>query len=361
MIVTDTGVLTRWASVDADALRENAAALRVLAGVPIMAMVKANGYGHGAETVARAAADGGATWLGVASLDEAVALRQAGITTPILIVGWTPPEAMATARDAGVDITLHDVDGAHAAVAAGGDLHVQIKLDTGMNRLGVRAADDNAVIDVLRMGGATVTGVFTHFASADEDADFTMRQNEDFSRRSAAVRAAFDDVITHAANSAALIAHPATRYDLVRPGIALYGYPPSAAPVRPALSFFARVTRVATLQAGEGVGYGQEWHATEPTPIATVAAGYADGIHRAQGNRGHVLINDVLCPIRGRVSMDQISVDISAAGDVSPGDPVLITGPGLGADAVASAGGTIAYEVLTSISARVPRIAQALP
>jgi alanine racemase len=236
-----------------------------------------------------------------------------------------------------------------------------------MGRLGATLEQVHAVLRAIR-GAAPhlrLSGIFTHFADADaEDPAFTRLQYQRFLPVVEAARDVNPDVLVHCANSAALLRFPEMHHDLVRPGIALYGYaPPESAGVvalRPALTFAACVTQVKTVRAGDTVGYGRAWTASRDTRLATVAAGYADGVHRSQSNRGCVLVAGVRCPIVGRVSMDMISVDVSAVDGIGPGDEAIVIGgrqsAHLGADEVGEAGGTVTYEVLCAVSARVPRI-----
>ena len=372
--VTSAPVGTKWAEVDVAALRDNAAALRRWAGegCALMAMVKANGYGHGAVHAARAALAGGATWLGVSSIPEAVALRSAGLAAPILNVGWTMPSEMAAAGAAGVDIAVFspaDVAAARkAAREIAAPLRVHWKIDTGMGRLGTRIDDIAAMRDALLTARADleVAGLFTHFASADDaSTDFAASQHQRFLDVVAHLRDDFSGALLHTANSAAALRVPATHHDMVRLGIVLYGYPPDhcegVVDVRPALSVRAAVTMVKELQPGDSVGYGREWTAEGRTLVAMVAAGYADGVDRRNGNRGVVIAGGAICPIIGRVSMDQLTIDISDAGPTRAGDMVTLLGADGGhvIDAAAAARriGTICYEVLCAVSARVPRIA----
>ncbi|MDQ2959643.1 MAG: alanine racemase [Candidatus Dormibacteraeota bacterium] len=363
---------TKWAEVDATVLRDNTRALRSVSGdgTAVMAMVKANGYGHGAVTAARAALGGGATWLGVSSVTEALELRGAGFDAPILNVGWTTPAEMAAAVAAGVDVTVFDPDGVRSARAgvraAGRPVRVHWKLDTGMGRLGTRLDELQPMIDALLAArpGVVVAGLFTHFAAADaDDLEFTLAQHARFVETTDTLRERFDDVLLHAANSPALLRLPATHHDIVRPGIALYGYPPNPAAgvvLRPAMAVRALVTQVKRMDTGETVGYGREWTAPRPSLVATIAAGYADGVDRRNRNNGVVIVGGALCPVVGRVSMDQFGVDVSAAGAVRSGDVATMIGEadGLSVDAtdVALRIGTIAYEVLCAVSARVPRV-----
>jgi alanine racemase len=361
----------KWAEIDTSTLRRNARAFREAVGgrVGLMAMVKADAYGHGVLESSRAFLDGGATWLGVALPGEALELRRGGVDAPILVVGWAHPETHAALIEAGVDLTLAEPRSLDAVVAAarqaGRPARVHLKVDTGMNRQGIRPEQVAATLDAIAAAGGQVTlaGIFTHFADADgPDPTFTEAQHRRFLTAVEQARAHHAEVLVHCCNSAAALRFPHMRHDLVRPGIALYGYlPPNtpAAVVQPAMTVRAVVTHVKTVPAGDAVGYGCTWVAPADTRIATVAAGYADGVHRAQSNRGSVLANGIRCPIVGTVSMDQITVDVSAAGGVEVGDAVIIlggpAGAGLGADEVAAVEGTIAYEVLCAVSARVPR------
>jgi alanine racemase len=363
----------KWAEIDAGALAANAAALAAHVGpeVAVMAMVKANGYGHGAVLAARCMVAGGARWLGVSSPEEALQLRGAGVEAPMLIVGWSPPSSHRALIAAGVDITVYDLAEVETlavrARATGRHARVHLKVDTGMGRLGAPLDAVHGLLRAIRTAAPhlRLAGVFTHYADADgEEPAFTLEQHQRFLPVIEAARDVAPDVIVHCSNSAATLRFPEMHHDLVRPGIALYGYaPPESAGVvalRPALTLAACITQVKTVRAGDTVGYGRAWTATRDTRLATVAAGYADGVHRSQSNRGRVLVAGVRCPIVGRVSMDMISVDISAVDGAGPGDEAIVIGgrqsPHLGADEVGEAGGTVAYEVLCAVSARVPRI-----
>jgi alanine racemase len=365
---------TKWAEIDVAALRDNTAALRAFAGghSQVMAMVKANGYGHGALVAARAAITGGAGWLGVSSIAEAVELRRAGITTPILNVGWTMPEEMSQAVAHDVDVAVFDVAAVSAAAtaarAAGRPVRVHWKIDSGMGRLGTPLADVDTVRAALRQAGTdvVVVALFTHFADADAPStDFTLEQHQRFLAVVASARESFPDALLHCANSAALLRLPQTHHDIIRPGIALYGYLPAhcegIVAVRPALQLRALVTQVKQVDEGGSVGYGREWFAPRRSRVAAVAAGYADGVDRRNGNSGHVILGGEVCPIIGRVSMDQLGVDVTDSGEVAPGDVATLVGRAGGhvidAAAVAAAIGTIANEVLCAVSSRVPRVA----
>jgi alanine racemase len=362
----------KWAEIDVGALRDNAAALRRHTGEAVqhIAMVKANGYGHGAVLAARAFVDAGASWLGVSSAEEALQLRDAGLGQPVLAVAWTHPSTHATLLRRGVDVTVWDssaVDSLRQAAGEGpGGARIHVKVNTGMNRIGVTVDGLPALLRLIAGSRQLcLAGIFTHFADADGvDDGFTEAQHEAFLDAIAMAKDVNPEVLVHCANSAALLRHPHMHHDAVRPGIALYGYaPPGAAgiaQVRPAMSVLACVTQVKTVHRGDAVGYGRTWTASRDTRVATVAAGYADGVQRAQSNRGHALVRGVRCPMIGRVSMDQTTIDVSELDDVAAGEPVTLlggqNGTALGADDVAAAAGTIAHEVLCGVSARVPRV-----
>ena len=232
--------------------------------------------------------------------------------------------------------------------------------------LGALPAQLPELMAAVDRAGARVEPVaaFTHFADAEDDPGYTLSQDAVFLEAAAALRQRWPGLLLHAANSAAALGLPATRHDLVRCGIAIYGYAPAgaqgAARLRPAMSFHARVTQVKTVRGGQSVGYGRTWVAERDTRVAAIAAGYADGVQRAQSNRGSVLVGGRRCPIIGRVSMDQLTADVSLVEGVKAGDEAVLFGRQggvwLGADDVGSAAGTISYEVLCAVSARVPRL-----
>jgi alanine racemase len=358
--------------IDVDAIRANTATLvhHVGPGVAVMAMVKSNGYGHGLSNAARAAIAGGASWLGVASTAEA--LEAAAFGAPVLVVGRADPGSEEALAVAGVHTTVFDFEGiattAKAAGRAGVRAPVHLKVDTGMGRLGARPDELRPLLDLLDEQAEQIelAGVFTNFADSDAaDLAFTEEQHARFVDAVAAVRSIAPAARAHCSNSAALIRAAHMHHDLVRPGLALYGYPPAVASdvvsLRPALTALAPVTQVKTVAAGTPVGYGRTWAAPRETRVATVAAGYADGVLRALSNAGVVLVGGCRCPIVGRVSMDQLCVDVGGVdAPVRPGDDVVLVGGRgdafLGADEVAAAAGTIEREILTAIPDRVPRV-----
>jgi alanine racemase len=362
-----------WASIDLDALRQNIRTLR--AGLKptteLMAVVKANAYGHGIAGIAKAAIEAGASRFGVACVDEAVELRSAGVDCPILVLGYVPHwEAERVVRlDLGVALATQQLALAlsREASAAGRPATVHVKLDSGMSRYGLLPDE---VLPFMRaaseLPGLRIEGFFTHLATADEP-DRTLAERQLACFRAVSSLLAEHGMLPplrHALNSAGTIAYPESHYDLVRTGIAMYGVPPADMPglpaLRPALSFKARIARLRKLPPGSAVGYGATFVTRRPTDLALIPVGYADGWTRILSDRGWVLVNGRRAPIVGRISMDQCTVDVTGLGDVRQDDEVVLLGE-QGGDAITAwevAGwrGTIGYEVLTSMAARVPRV-----
>jgi len=371
--VTGTGgdALLRWADVDVGALAHNTALIRsrLRPATQVMAMVKAYGYGHGTILAAEGALRGGATWLGVFHGREALGLREHGFDVPVLVVGPSLRELLAPLITAGVDISILDVDDvpavAEAAAAAGRSARVQLKIDTGLGRLGVRPGRVDDLARVLRDHAARleVTGMFTHFADADAaDPSFTDEQHRRFLAAVDVVRDAAPQAMLHCAGSAAILRMPETHHNLVRLGIAMYGYVPAnvdAPPLRVAMSLFSRVVQVKTVRADDTLGYGRTWRATGSRRIATVGIGYGQGVRIELSNRGAVVVRGLRAPIVGRVSMDQITVDVSDADGVEVGDEAMLFGEWggerLGADEVAEVAGTIPHEIVCGVSSVVER------
>ncbi len=359
------------AVVDLTAITRNVRLLRAFVGpvTELCAVVKADGYGHGAVPVARAALLGGASRLAVALVEEAATLRAGGIDGPILTLSEPCPAAMRAVVELGLEPTVSSLSGVTAlgAAAAGRDVRVgvHLKVDTGMHRAGCSPDDAVGVADAVVAAGLDLAGLFTHCAVADVVGDpFTEQQLDRFDSVVADIRSAgHEPGVVHAANSAAAIAHPRSRYDMVRCGIAIYGIDPmegrGGLGLHPALELRSRVTRVHRLAPGDTVSYGRRWAAERATTVALVPIGYADGVRRDLGRRGgEVVIGGRLRPIRGVVTMDQLVVD---CGDdpVSVGDDVVLIGRhgdvAIRAEEVADRLGTIGYEVVCAIGARVPR------
>ncbi|MDP2951905.1 MAG: alanine racemase, partial [Chloroflexota bacterium] len=340
---------------------------RIGPGCQLLAVVKANAYGHGAPAVARAALEGGASRLGVACPDEGAELRRAGIQAPIIILGYTSPDEAEKAVEHGLTPTLNSLEHAEAVARVSRKLGrvtpVHLKVETGMNRFGL---DRKAVLKLARalesMPSLRLEGAYTHFACADEaDKSFTWRQYEEFM----AVASELDLPLRHVANSAAILDLPEMALDMVRAGIAIYGLYPSASVsrsvvLRPVMTIWSRVARVRGLERGETVSYGRTWTAAAPSRIALVPIGYADGLPRILSNRGSVLIKGRRVPIVGRVCMDLTMVDVTDIQGVAEGDEVVIIGEqgqeSINAEQVAALAGTICYEVLCGVSRRVPRV-----
>jgi alanine racemase len=338
-----------------------------------MAVVKADGYGHGLIPSARAALAGGATWLGTAIVDEAVAVRAAGITAPLLAWLWTPQESEAIRRAIACDVDLSvssvwqlEAVGA-AAREIGASARVHLKVDTGLSRSGSYVDDwpdlVTAAGKVQASGEVSVIGIWSHFAYADAPGHPTIaRQIAAFHDALAvAARAGLEPQLRHLANSAATLTLPEAHFDLVRPGIAVYGLSPVTETfgLTPAMTLRAAAAGVKRVRAGEGVSYGHEYTTTRDTTLVLVPLGYADGVPRHASNIGPVWVNGARFTVAGRVCMDQIVIDV---GDlpVAPGDPVVLFGPGRHGEPTAQdwadAVGTIHYEIVTRIGPRVARV-----
>lgn len=362
-----------WAEIDLNAIRANVAELKRVSQARLFtAVVKANGYGHGAVEVAKAAQEAGADWLAVAAVEEGVELRRAGLTAPILVLGYVAPGQADTVLMYDLRVAIFDLELAKAlnqwAKPMMRKAKVHIKVDTGMGRVGLmpgRLAEFARSISDLP--NLEVEGVFTHFAAADEPGnDYTAQQLERFESALAELEAAgVKPAIRHAANSAGIMLHPSAHYDLVRGGIALYGLPPDPAvdwPVKltPALSWKARVGMVKWLEPGSSISYGCTYTTTGREQIASLPVGYADGYSRQLSNKGYVLIQGRRCPIVGRVCMDQMLVRVSDDIVAQVGDEVVLIGR-QGMDEITAGEmarwiGTINYEVVCAISPRVHRI-----
>jgi alanine racemase len=366
-----------WAEVDLNAIRHNVGLLaRLVSPAGLMAVVKADGYGHGSVAAAYGALEAGATWLGVALVEEGVELRDAGIEAPILLLSQPPVEAARALVDAGLTPVVHNVrfvDAlAKAAADAGVDSQpVHLKVDTGMHRIGCSPSEALDLAPAIKKHRELhLQGLLTHFAVADEpDNPYTARQVAVFEAvRKELARSGIRPPLVHAANSAAVLTVPEARYDLVRCGIAVYGIAPASEldgrlALKPALSLKARVSYVRHLVAGERLSYGLRYELEVPSTVVTVPVGYADGVPRRLGEvGGEVLIGGRRKPIAGTVTMDQLLVDLGptdAAGDVEVGTEVVLLGR-QGDDEISAtewAGwlGTIPYEVCCGIGDRVPR------
>jgi alanine racemase len=353
------------ARVNLAAIERNVVRLRreLAPGAQLCAVVKADGYGHGAEPAARAALAGGAAWLAVATAGEATALRAAGIDARLLVLGALTPVELDAALQADADVVIWREE-ALAAVAARGAGRVHVKLDTGMGRLGTRDPQEaTAVADAAAAAaGIELVGAMTHFATADELGDaFLGEQLERFEAWALAQRERHAGLLLHAANSAALLRDRATHFDLVRAGVAIYGLDPfqtdaAARALEPALELRSIVAEVKPCRRGHSAGYGRRFVAERDTVLATVPIGYGDGVRRALTNNADALIAGRRFPLVGTVSMDNVTFDLGPdAGDVRRGDEVVLIGPGLPAEEMAHRLQTINYEITCGLTARVAR------
>jgi alanine racemase len=364
------------ARVDLDAIRHNCRAIAADLSSPgrpaprIIAVVKANAYGHGAAQVGRALEEAGAAMLACADIEEAVELRQAGVRAPILVFGALSVSHLDGVFEYGLTPTISTPGAARALQAAaasrGVSLHCHLKIDTGMNRLGFRHDNvDRTLPEVTASPNLTIDAVYTHFATADDPdhplfAEQRTRFEASLTRLSAL---GIDSRVRHAANSAALLRDERVWYDFVRPGLLLYGVvpPPLATTLalRPALSLYSRIVAVKGIRPGEGTGYGMETTVTEPRTIAVVPAGYADGLDLRLAGRGFMLVRGMRAPIVGSVCMDMTMIDVTGT-DVAPGDEVVIVGQqgdeSIGVREIAASIGTIPYELLCRVGSRIQRV-----
>ncbi len=352
-----------WAEVDLDAIAANVQAVRALLppSCRFLAVVKADGYGHGAVPVARAALGAGAQWFGVATVDEGLALRRAGIEAPALVMGPAARFEIVEAVRNGLSLSITSLDEIGVLAKAGRRARVHLEVDTGMTRLGVQPAEIPSALATLTRAGLRLEGCYTHFASADEaDQGFTREQLNRFDAVVTQVRRRFPGAMIHAANSAAALGHARSRYDMVRVGLALYGVYPGPlfrerVALRPAMRLFSRVIRTIRATPGAAVSYGATYRVLRPTTIATIPCGYADGYPRLAGLNGEVALRDTRVHIAGRVCMDYIMVDAGET-PVRPRDTVELFGRAVSVDEVAAWAHTISYEVTCGVGPRVPRV-----
>ena len=358
------------ACIHKENLENNLRQLRKIAGSSkVCAVIKADAYGHGAVMISRVLADAGVDFLAVAYLEEALELREAGIQTPLLVLGTTDPGNSDIIVSNRISQTVFTQDLAKAlsesALRLGKPALVHIKIDTGMHRQGIEPGQAGFFARfVSQLGGLTIEGCYSHFTEADNpESDFSARQIERFNGALDLIRAqGIDPGIRHMANSAALLQIPESRMDMVRPGVLLYGLSPEAdhrlpEGFKPVMEFCAAVMSLRDIGEGEGVSYGMVFIAQRPTRIALLQVGYADGYSRHLSNRAAVVIRGRKAPVAGKVCMDQIMVDVTDIPDVRVGDEASLFGlPELPAGELAEIMGTIDYEVSCGISKRVPRI-----
>lgn len=358
-------------TVDAQAIEDNVRLLASHTTAEVMAVVKADGYGHGLVTVARAAQRAGATWLGVAQWDEALALREAGVAGPILtwLHGPEVPSGQLVEHD--IDISVGSLDVLNAVLAgvpAEAKARLHVAVDTGLAREGATLAELPALLDALRdardAGRCDVVGMWSHLARADEPGHPSIDVQADAFRAALALaqEKGLEIKVRHLANSAALLTRPDLHFDLVRAGIAMYGYPPLADAsggnwgLTPAMTVSCTVTMVKKVPAGQGVSYGHTYTTPADTVLALVSAGYSDGVFRAGSSVGPVGLRGRTYTIAGRVCMDQFVVDVGEGSDVAVGDSAVLVGPhGPTARDWADAIGTIDYEVLCRFGSFKPK------
>ncbi|MGV8048946.1 MAG: alanine racemase [Anaerolineaceae bacterium] len=358
-----------WLEIDLNAIKSNVARIKQITGVEVMAVIKANGYGHGARPAAQAAIQGGATWCGVARIEEALALRRAGISCKLLVLGYTPPAKIPEAIDQQIVVSLTDPEMTNSyleyARINGGTLHAHVKVETGMGRLGMLPSEIPTFLRALKESPISVDGIFTHFARADEpETGSTQAQIALFDQLLAALDSAgLKPKTVHAANSAAVFNFPKSWYDLVRPGNAIYGMSPSPdmqmdLNFKPALTWKARITSLRRYPAGSGISYGSTYVTHTDERIGVMPIGYGDGFRRIDNQQ--VLVGGKRVNVVGRVCMDQSMLQLDNVPEAKVGDEVVLIGcqgeERISVDEVARRWSTINYEVVCGLADRLPRI-----
>ncbi len=366
-----------YAEIDLDAAAFNMRAVQkqVTGNAKIMAVVKADAYGHGVLPLSRVFLQNGADRLAVAFADEGVQLRQNGIEAPILLLGYTPGSSAEELLEYDLTPTVFDYQTAkefsQAAVKMQKKMKIHIKLDTGMSRIGffcnINEDTEQIKREILAIGSLPmleIEGLFTHFTTADEaDGTYTRRQFSLFCHMADAIEEAGLHIpVKHVCNSAAIFQYPEMHLDMVRPGIVLYGLPPSdymaeqALHLKPVMTVKTAVALVKEVPAGTYVGYGNTFCTKQPAKLATVPIGYADGYVRALSNRAMMMAGDTLCPVVGKICMDQCMIDVSNVNNIHAGDLVTVFGQQYSAHQLAHLANTISYELLCAVGKRVPRV-----
>jgi alanine racemase len=366
----ETQAYSTWLEVDLGAIKHNIKGIKSLTNTKVMAVIKANGYGHGVQAVAQAAEEAGAEWLGVARMEEALNLRSAGIQTEIMVLGYTPPVMVPEAAHHDIHVAIYDAQMAKAYAAetqkTSQRLKAHLKVETGMGRLGM--PPENALVFLQtyhKHPSLEIDGIFTHFARADESGVGSAQgQLQLFNDLLSGLRKAGTlPGMVHTANSAAVINFPETYFDLVRPGIAIYGLDPSPDThlphtFRKALAWKARLTSVRVLPPGHGVSYGSVYVTSGNERIGVIPVGYGDGFRRVAGQQ--VLVRGKRVNVVGRVCMDQCMLQLDDVPDASVGDEVVLLGnqgqEAITADDLASRWGTLNYEVVCGLADRLPRL-----
>ncbi|MDD3363984.1 MAG: alanine racemase [Syntrophomonas sp.] len=364
-----------WAEIDLRAIRSNITEIKRLISpqTRLMAVVKANAYGHGMVEVAKACLQEGASYLGVATPNEAVALREAGINAQVLILGYMPEECAETLVQNRIEVTVFNLETAQvlsqAASNCGGEARLHLKIDTGMGRLGFKPDSSSLELiwEISRLPGIVLQGIFSHLATADHaDKSFAMQQLEIFKSFIYKLEESGVSIpLKHIANSAAIMEMPEAHFDMVRSGITTYGLYPSSQvdkgklDLTPAMRLKSRISYVKTIPQGQSVSYGRTYISGHETRVATVSIGYADGYSRLLSNRGWATIRGRKVPLIGTVCMDQCMFDVSGIENVQVGDEIILFGrpeDGVTADDLADTIGTINYEIVCAPSSRVNRI-----
>lgn len=363
------------AQIDLDAIENNVKEIKkqLDPGTKMLAVVKADAYGHGAVEVSKVCLYNGADWLGIATCEEGVALRQSNIPVPILILGYTVENQLETVIEHHLTQTVFSYEMAKmvsdTAVRMGKTAEVHIKIDTGMGRIGFLPCEESLkVIDgIFKLPNIKVTGIFTHFSTADEtDKTFTKTQFERFLYMTEGLeKMGHTGLIRHCANSGAIIDMPQLQLDMVRAGIILYGMLPSdqvgtGLALKPAMSLKTHVSFVKQVESNVPIGYGRTFYTSAPSRIATVPIGYADGYSRAFSNKARVIVNGEYANVVGNVCMDQVMLDVTHIDDIKMGDEVTVMGPcgdkEVSAEELAAISGTINYEIVCNVGKRVPRV-----
>ena len=368
----DTKAYSTWLEVDLGAIKHNINEIKKMTQTQVMAVIKANGYGHGVLAVAKAVTEAGATWCGVARMEEALNLRFAGIQSNIMVLGYTPPVLIPEAVRNNIHVAIYDLDMARAYAAetkkTSGQLKAHLKVETGMGRLGMPPDQVLEFTSEYQQHQLIhIDGIFTHFARADEPGSGSVEgQLSIFNRILDQLRQVeLAPPLVHAANSAAVINFPEAYFDLVRPGIAIFGLDPSPdnplpKSFRPALSWKARLTSVRTLPPGHGVSYGSVYVTSEEERIGVIPVGYGDGFRREPGQQ--VLVNGQRVDVVGRVCMDQTMLQLDRVPDAVVGDEVILLGQQgdqrITANDIAACWGTLNYEVVCGLADRLPRLYQ---
>ncbi|MDR3765622.1 MAG: alanine racemase [Butyricicoccus sp.] len=363
-----------WAEIDLSAIEHNFRVIQEYVGdYPVMAIIKADAYGHGSVRVAERLAAAGAARFAVATVSEAIELREQGVKLPILILGYVGDEDARLIARYDISVPVYDRETAQvfslAAQQEGSPIRVHFALDTGMTRIGFAARHVQETVDeIIRLAelpGLIAEGMFTHFAVADtlDGQAFTQQQMEEFRAVADGLeRSGLHIPVKHCANSGGVLQYKDGYFDMVRAGIILYGYYPDPSlphvlDLRPAMTLKARVVQVRNVEPGRTVSYGRTYEVTRPIQQAVLSIGYADGYLRAASGHAHVLVDGKQAPVLGRICMDMCMIEVPEGAKIKRGDEVVVFGPGaITADDVAQAAGTISYEVLCATSARVPRI-----